>query len=68
MAFRPEERFCVLAYYQTESLVAMQLFWCTYRRDPPSKPSILHWYKYFVNDGYVCKGNCTSRASMSEEL
>jgi hypothetical protein len=51
----------VLAFHETKSVVTVQ------RQSPANQRSVLAWYKRFVSDCCVCKGNSTGRPSVSAE-
>jgi hypothetical protein len=62
----PGEKFCVLEYYTSKSVVNVQrAFRAKYANDPPTDKNIRVWYKQFT--GCLCKQKSSGRTLTTED-
>jgi hypothetical protein len=64
----PGEKFCVLAYNTSKSVVTVQRsFRAKYTKDPPTDKTIREWYKQFTEAGCLCKRKSSGRPLTAED-
>jgi hypothetical protein len=64
----PGEKFCVLEYHTSKSVVTVQrAFRAKYAKAPPTDKNISAWYKQFTESGCLCKQKSSGRPLTAED-
>jgi len=68
MAAPEGEKFCVLEYHTSKSVITVQhAFHAKYAKDPPADKTICAWYKQFTETGCLCKQKTSGRPLTAED-